>query len=95
MNGRKQVRKDGKECEEGFRDAKIEDHDPVKRAVDGHQGHGNRSMNEGKLESFEEHFFTMKGTKCPKRFGVKNSRSFATPSHFVEPIVGVNLHNTT
>ena len=57
MNGGKQIGKYGKQGEEGLRDAEVEDHDPVERAVDRHERHGDGGVDEGKLEAFEEHFY--------------------------------------
>ena len=85
MNGGKQVGKDGEQCEEGFGDAEVKDHDAVKRAVDGHEGHGNRGVDEGKLEAFEEHNFLWQK-------GLKTARAFGTPSPLLTVILGVNLH---
>ena len=64
MNGGKQIGKDSKQGEEGFRNAEVEDHDAVERAVNGHERHGDGGVDEGKLEAFEKHVvFTTKYTK--------------------------------
>jgi hypothetical protein len=55
LDGRKQVREDGEEREEGLGDFEVEDHDAVERAVDGHERHGDGGVDEGELEAFEEH----------------------------------------
>ena len=53
MNRGKQIRKNSKQGEEGFGDAKVEDHDTVERAVDGYERHGDGGVNECKLEAFD------------------------------------------
>lgn len=55
LNWGKQIGEDRKKREEGFGKLKVEDHDAVERAVDRHEGHGDRGVDEGKLKAFYEH----------------------------------------
>lgn len=55
LDRRQQVRQGSQRRHQRGGKGQLVDHDPIERAVDRHQGHGDRSVNHTQLDAFAQH----------------------------------------